>query len=401
FKRKNGERFPIIISPSQLHADDGSVRAYFATIKDISERKALERALTASEQRWRSIAENPFDYVVVIDRDYRFTYYNHTAESIRPENVLGHTPFDFADARYHAVMREAFDTTFRTGRATSYDVYIPQLDKWYSNIVGPILENGEVTSASVLTREITAQKRAEEALLRSERQLRDTHKMETVGTLAGGIAHDLNNMLTPILGFSELAQLSLPEDHRVQGQLRNIHEGATRARDLVQRILLFSRRGEPHKAVVDLRACVDGDMTLLRGSIPANVELLVELPDEPVLVLADRTQIGQVITNLVTNAVQAMRKCGGKLELSLRQRERDEDDAASPSDALPTRGAALVVRDSGPGMDEETQRRAFEPFFTTKPTGTGTGLGLSIVHGIVLGHGGSVSLRSSPGGGCV
>jgi PAS domain S-box-containing protein len=402
FKRKDGTRFPVIVSPSELLDADGRVVAYFATVKDISERKRLERALSDSELRWRSIAENPFDFVVVINRTYHYTFVNHTAPGIPRESLAHATPFDFTHERHHAAMRDAFETTFNTGRATSYDVHVAPLDKWYSNIVGPIFEAGQVTSASILTREITAQKRAEEALLRSERQLREAHKMETIGTLAGGIAHDLNNMLTPVLGFTELAQHSLPSQHPVQSELRSIFDAAGRARDLVQRILLFSRRGEPHKAVVDLRACVAGDMTLLRGSIPVNVEVVVDLPKTPVLVFADRTQLGQVITNLVTNAVQAMRDAGGTLRLQLVQRAPSAPNALTEDEAnVPRRVAELSVHDSGPGMDDETRRRVFEPFFTTKPTGTGTGLGLSIVHGIVLDHGGSIALQSALGQGTV
>jgi two-component system cell cycle sensor histidine kinase/response regulator CckA len=400
FKRKDGTRFPVIVSPSSLRTDDGRVLAHFATIKDISERKQLESALAESEQRWRSIAENPFDFVVVIDRDCRFTFVNHTAPGITREELMNATLFDYAEERNHPAMREAVETAFRTGRAASYDAYVTHLDKWYSNIVGPIFENGQVTSASILTRDITSQKKAEEALLRSERQLREAHKMETIGTLAGGIAHDLNNMLTPVLGFTELAQKNLPREHPVQHELRSVQEGAARARDLVQRILLFSRRGEPHKSVLDLRACVAGDIKLLKGSIPANVEVVMQLPEQPLLVFADRTQIGQVVTNLVTNAVQAMRTSGGKLELTV-DRHEPNTTLHVGSSATQRPCVALVVRDSGPGMDEETKRRAFEPFFTTKPTGSGTGLGLSIVHGIVLDHGGSVWLESEPPHGSV
>ncbi|HKO91455.1 MAG TPA: PAS domain S-box protein, partial [Polyangiaceae bacterium] len=179
FKRKDGTRFPVIVSPSSLRGSDGSVLAYVATIKDISERKQLESALAESEQRWRSIAENPFDFVVVIDRDCRFTFVNHTAPGVTREELMRSTLFDYAEERNHPAMREAVETAFRTGRATSYDAYVTHMDKWYSNIVGPIIENGQVTAASILTRDITSQKKAEEALLRSERQLREAHKMET------------------------------------------------------------------------------------------------------------------------------------------------------------------------------------------------------------------------------
>jgi two-component system, cell cycle sensor histidine kinase and response regulator CckA len=390
FRRKDGARLEVIVAPAELRDESGAVLAYFATIKDISERKRLERSLLASEQRWRSIAENPFDFVVLIDRDYRYTYVNHTAPGITAESLIGRaTPFDFADPENHDAMRAAFETTFETGRATSYEVHVPQLDAWYTSIVGPVVENGRVSGVSILTRDITEQRRAEEALRRSEQRLRESHRMETIGTLAGGIAHDINNILTPIMAYSDIARSELPPDHAVQEYLQGISVASERARELVQRILLFSRRQEPHKTTFDLRESVREDVTLLRASMPASIELVTELPARPVHVLADRPQIGQVLTNLATNALQAMQDVGGKLTIAL------EPGPAGEGYAL------LSVADTGPGMDAETMRRAFDPFFTTKRQGAGTGLGLSIVQSVVREHGGETRVRSAPGQGTV
>jgi two-component system cell cycle sensor histidine kinase/response regulator CckA len=390
FQRKNGARIEVIVAPAALQDDTGNVLGYFATIKDISQRKQLERSLLASEQRWRSIAENPFDFVVLIDRDYRYTYINHTAPGISRESLIGRaTPFDFVDPRHHDAMRAAFQTTFETGRATSYEVHVPQLDAWYSNIVGAVLEDGRVTGVSILTREISEQKRAEEALRRSEQRLRDSHRMETIGTLAGGIAHDINNILTPILAYADLAQQELAPDHAIQEHLQGITLASERARELVQRILLFSRRQEPHKATFDLRQSVREDLTLLKASLPASIELVTELPAEPVYVLADRAQLGQVLTNLATNALQAMQGVSGKLTIALEPAPAGEERAT------------LRVTDTGAGMDADTLRRIFDPFFTTKPLGAGTGLGLSIVHSVVREHAGEITALSSPGQGAV
>ncbi len=385
-RTRSGERFPALVSPSVLHGPDGAPVAYVTTFKDFRERKRLERMQAESEQRWRSIAENPFDFVLVIDREYRYVYVNHLAPGITLESLIGKaTPFDFTGAKHHPAMRDAFETTFATGRATSYEAYSPPLDKWYSTIVGPIETEGRITSLSLLTRDITQQKHAEEALRASEHQLRESHKMETIGTLAGGIAHDINNILSPILVYSDLARQELAADHSLQPGLEAIHESAVTARDLVRRILLFSRRQEPQKQSIDLAACASEAVKLFRSTLPATIEIVLDVPAEPVWVLADRTQIDQVLANLVTNALQAMHGNGGTLGIRVRQAVGSL--------------AAVVVTDSGVGMDDEAQRRAFDPFFTTKPTGTGTGLGLSIVHGIVREHGGDVTLQSAPGQG--
>jgi PAS domain S-box-containing protein len=391
YQRKNGTRVEVIVAPAALHDATGNVIAYFATVKDISERKRLERSLQESEQRWRSVAENPYDFVVLIDRNYKYTYVNHTAPGITQESLLGRaTPFDFVDASYHDVMRTSIDTTFATGRSTHFEAYSPQLNTWYSTIVGAVVENDAVTAVSMLTRDITIQKQAEETLQRSEQRLRETHKMETIGTLAGGIAHDINNMLTPILANADLAKQKLPADHPVHAHLHGIVTGSKRARELVNRLLLFSRRQEPQKTQFDLRSGIREDVVLMSASLPSHVRLVTDLPEDAVNVFADRAQIGQVITNLATNALQAMHGIkDGQLTVTL-SRTTDADGKSF---------AEVTVHDTGPGMDDVTMRRIFEPFFTTKPVGSGTGLGLSIVHGVIRDHGGETQVRSVLGKG--
>jgi PAS domain S-box-containing protein len=385
--RKDGTRLDVILSPVTITDPHGAVLARYATIKDISEHKRLERALVESRERWRSVAENPFDFVVIIDRDYRYTYVNHTAPGISSEDLLGRaTPFDFVDPEYHGVMRTAFETTFTSGRATSYEVQVPVLDTWYASIVGPVIEQGVVTGVSILTRDISNQKCAEAALERSKQRLRESHRLETLGTLAGGIAHDINNVLTPILACASLAQREMPHDHPIRDYLDTIQLASKRASELVQRILLFSRRQEPHKAPFDLRDVVRDYAALIRASVHSSIQLVVDVPIQPIPVLADRAQLGQVMANLATNALQALQPSGGTLTITL-----------TPSAGRVT----LSVADTGPGMDAETRRRAFEPFFTTKPVGEGTGLGLSIVDGVVREHGGEVEVRTAPGEGTV
>ena len=171
--RKNGERFAAVIDTFPITDECGKLECVVATMKDISVRKELERTLRASQERWRSIAENPYDFVVIIDADYKYKYVNHTAPGIVPEEVIDKaTPFDFVSPAYHDTMREAFEKAFATGTATTYDTYVDVLGRWFSNIVGPIKTDGKVTALSILTRDVTDAKGAELALRQSEHRLK-------------------------------------------------------------------------------------------------------------------------------------------------------------------------------------------------------------------------------------
>lgn len=230
-----------------------------------------------------------------------------------------------------------------------------------------------------------------------ELQLRESQKMEAVGILAGGIAHDFNNILAAILGNVVLAQQDVGEDHAASISLAQIRQAGQRARGLVQQILAFSRR-QPEKPVrLVLQASIDETLALLHATLPAGVNLHASLGTEPLVVLADATQLQQVVINLCTNAWQALPAKGGRIDLQL--------DAVQPGmDACPAIPAGLAagsyarlrVHDNGCGMDAPTQSHIFEPFFTTKPVGSGTGLGLAVVHGIVASMGGVLSVRSAP-----
>jgi len=251
--------------------------------------------------------------------------------------------------------------------------------------------------------DITDRIRAEQERLKLEAHLRQSQKLETVGTLAGGIAHDFNNILTPILGYAEMAKTRIPEGQKALDYVERIEKAATRAKSLVQQILLFSRRAEQERQPVPLGLLAKEALKLLRASIPSTIEIRSHLTVEGTTVLADPNQLHQVVANLCTNAWQAMEETGGLLEVSV-ARCRVSDLPVSCR--RPFQGqdivAALSVRDTGCGMTAETREKIFEPFYTTKPAGKGTGLGMSVVHGVVSAHGGAVFIDSEPGAGtCV
>jgi PAS domain S-box-containing protein len=236
--------------------------------------------------------------------------------------------------------------------------------------------------------DITEQRLAERRERELERQLLHSHKLEALGTLAGGIAHDLNNTLVPIMALSKLTARRFEPGSVVRANLETIYEASERARDLVKRVVAFTRKDESEKRDTNIAETVEEALKLLRATVPSSISLKSQIDTVPPIP-ADASQIHQVITNLVTNAFQAIGNNIGTITVTL---------GVAPGDRSQPE-IKLSIGDTGMGMDEATQQRIFEPFFTTKPVGQGTGLGLSIVHGIVAGHGGRIEIKSAPGKG--
>jgi PAS domain S-box-containing protein len=231
-----------------------------------------------------------------------------------------------------------------------------------------------------------------------EQQIRQSHKMEALGTLAGGIAHDFNNILAAIIGFSELLEEDLPEGDPCRGHVSKVLQAGKRGRDLVKHMLTFSRQSEHEKKPVRLSIIIEESLKLLRASIPTTISINVNVRSESALILADPIQIQQVFMNLCTNASYAMREKGGALDIEL------SDFSVGPSNGNthgiePGLYMKLVVRDTGAGIPAQIKDKIFDPFFTTKAVGEGTGLGLSVVIGIVKQSGGYITLESESGKG--
>jgi PAS domain S-box-containing protein len=242
---------------------------------------------------------------------------------------------------------------------------------------------GEIISVVGTLQDVTDLRAAERERRDLEMQLLQAQKMEALGTLAGGIAHDLNNALVPVLALSKLAAEGLRRDAPEREDLALVYQGACRARDLVQQILAFSRREGPMQEALDLHAFIREQMPMIRAGIPSTIYLDVDLAPVP-LILGDASQLFQVVLNIITNASQAIGVQHGTIGIRL-----TEDGSM----------ARLAITDTGRGMDEVTIRRIFEPFFTTKGPGEGSGLGLAVVHGIIGSHGGRIDVESAPGDG--
>lgn len=248
-----------------------------------------------------------------------------------------------------------------------------------------------------LQTEILERERIDEEKKKIEAQMLRAQRMESIGTLAAGIAHDFNNILTPIMLNSTAALMDMPKKSPARKHIEHILKSADRAKDLVEHMLTYSRKGEYDLKAMNFQDVLMEALKFIRASIPSIIEIRQKIESCGPL-LADPTQMHQVVMNLCTNAYQAMRESGGILELALAEVDIDEEFARSHMNLRPCRYVRFTVRDTGHGMDEATMERIFDPFFTTKGTG-GTGLGLSVVHGIVISHGGDIDVQSQPGKG--
>ncbi|MCG8632688.1 MAG: PAS domain S-box protein [Desulfobacterales bacterium] len=247
-----------------------------------------------------------------------------------------------------------------------------------------------------LIQETNGRLRAYKEKKQLEEQLSRSQKMEALGTLAGGIAHDFNNILSGIFGYSQLAEVSIGNPEKARNHIRNVVKAAQRATDLVHQILTVSRRSELQKRPLNIAIVVKEAIKLLRSTLPSTISIKDNIESRE-KVLAEPTQIHQVVMNLCTNAYHAMRGTGGVLTIDLR--EVENIDHSLEKGMAPGKYLRLDVRDTGCGMDEKILNKVFDPYFTTKEVGEGTGLGLALVYGIVQEHGGSISARSVPGKG--
>jgi PAS domain S-box-containing protein len=258
---------------------------------------------------------------------------------------------------------------------------------------------GNNAGMRAIVTDITDRKKAEKEKISLQNQLQQAHKMESIGTLTGGIAHDFNNILSIMIGNTELAMDDVPEWNPVRNNLEEVKIAGLRAKDVVQQLLSFSRKSDQKQKPVKICPIIKDSLKFLRSTIPTNIEILGNIPDEPCIISADPTQINQVMMNLCTNASHAMSENGGIMDIRLSIIDIDKDEAIQDVELNQGQYIKITVSDTGQGIDREHLDRIFDPYFTTKEVGEGSGIGLSVVHGIVKSHNGAISVDSEYGKG--
>lgn len=382
---------------------DGWV-AWNTVIVDVTSSKRSEDAMRDSEARFRQLLEYvPNVSVQGYGLDLTTRYWNQASERLYgypATEAIGRSLLDLIiPPEMHAgvvgavtemvesgLPIPAADLTLRRKDGTPVEVYSSHV---YLNIPGREPE------FYCIDFDLTERRDSEAIRAQLQAQLRESQKMEALGTLAGGVAHDFNNIVAAIIGNVELALDDVPADSPARTSLTEIRKASRRARDLVQQILAFSRRQLLERQVIELAPVVEESVRLLRATLPAGIELSLHVGTGVPRVLADATQVEQVLLNLCTNAWQAVRGVAqGRVAVRLEAHQHLE--SSGEASAL---WARLTVSDNGHGMSDETRARMFEPFFTTKPPGKGTGLGLAVVHGILRDHDAVMEVQSAPGAG--
>jgi PAS domain S-box-containing protein len=370
--------------------------------------RQLSRASLAqreSEERYRTLIDWTPE-AIVVHRNGTLLYANPAAVKMigadSVQDVLGKPILDWVHPDYRAIVLARVRDVSDRGLAT------PLIEEKFVKLDGTpidaeaqstaILYDGE-PAILVAMRDITERKQAEAVRASLEVQLRESQKMEALGTLAGGVAHDFNNALAAITGNVELARQDVGPGHQALVSLEEIGKASRRAKDLVQQILAFGRRQKLERKATSLALVVVESARLIRATLPGNVSLKVDCQADTPAVLADATQVKQILLNLCGNALDAVQDQGRPGLIEVRLTAYDCPQSQARGALRPGRYACLTVKDNGSGMEEATRSRIFDPFFTTKPVGKGTGLGLSVVHTIAQAHVASIEVESTPGRG--
>lgn len=388
-----------------------SLRLIGRSVSRIFERRWFDETIRRRQREVETLVDHAPDVILRFNRENRISFVNARIEDIlgvTPNVLLGRQIDEIADITgMEPESVEAWDevirNVFEAGRPADFGLQFSVGGKrryLQTRIVPECDEEGTVVSALGFWRDITAQAEAQESLKRSEEQLHHAQRLESVGRLAGGVAHDFNNILTAVMGYLHLLETAVEPESGLADYLTNIRKAVDRAARLTHQLLLFSRKVPAKRAATDVNQLIVEIARMLSRLLGGNVSLETDLSADVPAILADAGKMEQVIMNLVVNARDAMPD-GGRIVI-----ETARESATKPANTASAGEGTdeivrISVRDNGTGMDEETRSRVFEPFFTTKPREKGTGLGLSVVYGICEEHGATIEVESELGAGSV
>ena len=402
---QGGEEFIVQTVKTIIKNEKGEVAGLLGVFWDITEQIKAREELKNSEERYRELVENAVMGFYQVKRNGEFIMVNRRMAEI----------FDYASTQEFMadidsitklyahpeersrIIKQIDDEGYVDGkevefkRETEESVWVKVNTRVTTDKDGDFIYEGTLE-------DITEQKRMEEEQKKLETQLQQAYRMEAIGTLAGGIAHDFNNILSAIIGYTEIAISDVERNTSVHNSLSEVLRAGDRAKNLVNQILTFSRQTEQESKPVQVKIITNDALRLLRASLPATIEIRSYLRSESAI-MADPTQIHQIVMNLGTNASYAMGDKGGLLEIRLDDVQFGKKDAAKHHELGPGSYIKLTLSDTGEGMEPHVLERIFDPFFTTKEKEKGTGMGLSVVHGIVKSGGGSISVQSESGKG--
>ncbi|MDK9706214.1 MAG: PAS domain S-box protein [Desulforhopalus sp.] len=396
--RKDGTCYPLTIRGKSTPYKGRTVRV--TEFRDITERKATEKVLRETVARFKALFDATSDSVILIEPDGTILDLNENAarrRNIAPAAMLGKNLFGFLPAEAAASRREAVSRILAEKRLVHYEEV--RNGRHYSIRLHPVMDGqGQVIQIASFSRDVTEHKRSEEEMVKLQAQLHQSQKMEAVGQLAGGVAHDFNNMLGVILGHTELAMEQVKEPSPLLSDLQEIRRAAQRSAEITRQLLAFARKQTVAPKILDLNETVEGMLKMLRRLIGEDINLMW-LPGSGLWpVKIDPSQIDQILANLCVNARDAITG-GGNIIVETGNSTFDEEYCAGHSGFVSGEYVRLTVSDNGSGMDEIVLVHIFEPFFTTKEVGEGTGLGLATVYGAVKQNGGFINVASEPGQG--